>query len=336
MKTTKIAGLDHIVAWDDSEQHHVYLDGGDLVFRDNEVVHVGPGYAGPVDTTIDGKGFMAIPGFVNVHSHPFSEPANKGLTEEYGSDKLGQSSLYEYLTVYGLAPEDAGPSTQVALSELLKSGVTTITDLSMARDGWVEDLAKTGIRAVVCPMMRQGVWFTQNGHTVDYAWDEKAGEKAFESSMKTIDEALKHPSGRIGGMAGPAQIDTCREGFFREALQEAKKRGIPMQTHACQAVVEFYEMVRRHGKNADRMARGHRRARPRSGDRPRHLPQRPSADPPSAQQRLRAPARLGRGGGALPDRVRAARHGDELDRPLHECRHHGRHRHRHLPAQHGR
>ena len=61
--------------------------------------------------TIDGKGFMAIPGFVNVHSHPFSEPANKGLTEEYGSDKLGQSSLYEYLPVFGLDPEDAGPST---------------------------------------------------------------------------------------------------------------------------------------------------------------------------------------------------------------------------------
>ncbi len=90
MTTTKIANLDHVVAWDESEQRHVYLDGADLVFKGNEVVHVGPGYVGPVDTTIEGKGFMAIPGFVNVHSHPFSEPANKGLTEEYGSDKLGQ------------------------------------------------------------------------------------------------------------------------------------------------------------------------------------------------------------------------------------------------------
>ena len=89
------------------------------------------------------------------------------------------------------------------MSELLKSGVTTITDLSMARDGWVDQLAKTGIRAVVCPMMRQGVWFTKNGHTVDYAWDEKAGEKAFENSMKTIDEALKHPSGRISAHGRP-------------------------------------------------------------------------------------------------------------------------------------
>src|SRR4051812_17199633 len=248
MKTTKIAGLDHVVAWDEAEQRHVYLENTDFVFKGNEIVHVGPDYVGPVDTTIDGKGMMIIPGLVNVHSHPFSEPANKGLTEEYGSDKLGQSSLYEYLTVFGLNPEDAGPSTKVALSELLKSGVTTISDLSMARDGWVEDLASTGIRAVVCPMMRQGVWFTKNGHTVDYAWDEKAGEKAFEASMKTIDAALKHPSGRLGAMVGPSQIDTCREGFFREALQEAKKRGLPMQTHACQAVVEFYEMVRRHGK----------------------------------------------------------------------------------------
>src|SRR5881392_1904652 len=73
-KTTRIANLDHVVAWDDSEQRHVYLDNADLVFKGNEVVHVGPGHAGPVDTTIDGKGFMAIPGFVNVHSHPFSEP----------------------------------------------------------------------------------------------------------------------------------------------------------------------------------------------------------------------------------------------------------------------
>ena len=247
-KTTRITNLDHVVAWDEAEQRHVYLENGDLVFKGNEVIHIGPGYAGAADTTIDGKGFMAIPGFVNVHSHPFSEPANKGLTEEYGSDKLGQSSLYEYLPVFGLNPEDAGPSTQVAMSELLKSGVTTISDLSMSREGWIDDLAATGIRAVVCPMMRQGYWYTKNGHTVEYAWDEKAGEKAFEAAMKTIDAAMKHPSGRISAMVGPSQIDTCKEGYFKEAHQEAKKRGIPMQTHACQAVVEFYEMVHRHGK----------------------------------------------------------------------------------------
>ena len=161
----------------------------------------------------------------------------------------GKARSTNTCTVFGLNPEDAGPSTQVALSELLKSGVTTITDLSMAREGWVDDLAKTGMRAVVCPMMRQGVWFTKNGHVVDYAWDEKAGEKAFEASMKTIDAALKHPSGRARRHGRPGADRHLPRGLLQGGpCRRRKKRGLPMQTHACQAVVEFHEMVRRHGK----------------------------------------------------------------------------------------
>src|SRR5262245_6034968 len=198
MSITHIRRLDHVVAWDEADQRHVYLAAADLVLRDSEIVHVGPDYRGPADPVMDGAGFMAIPGFVHVHSHHFSEPGHTGLTEEVGSDKLGQSSLYEYLPVFGLDMEDGGPSTLVALSELLKSGVTTITDLSVPRPGWVDDLASTGIRAVMAPMMRQGYWFTKNGHTVEYAWDEKAGEKAFDVAMQILDQALKHPSGQIG------------------------------------------------------------------------------------------------------------------------------------------
>jgi cytosine/adenosine deaminase-related metal-dependent hydrolase len=247
-KTTVVRHLDIVIAWDEAERRHVYLDDADLVFRGNEVVHVGPGYDGTSDRTLDGKGLMAIPGLVNVHSHPFSEPGNKGITEEHASDKLGQSSLYEYLPVFGMEADAAGASCKVAVSELLKSGVTTVTDLSVPREGWLDDLAATGIRAVVCPMMREGYWFTRDGHTVDYAWDKGAGAQAFATALKTIDLAAQHPSGRLSGMLGPSQIDTCTEGYFKDALAEARRRGIPMQTHAGQAIVEFNEMVRRHGK----------------------------------------------------------------------------------------
>ena len=284
MKTTKIAGLDHVVAWDESEQRHVYLDGGDLVFKGNEVIHVGPGYAGPVDTTIDGKGFMAIPGFVNVHTHPFSEPANKGLTEEYGSDKLGQSSLYEYLPVFGLDPEDAGPSTQVAMSELLKSGVTTISDLSMARDGWVDDLAATGIRAVVCPMMRQGVLVHQerpHGRV-------RLGREGRREGLRGCDEddrrgARSIPAAASPAWSGPSQIDTCTRGL----LQGGAAGGQAARHPDADPRLPGGRRVLRDGapprQDADRMARFDRRARARPGDRPRHLPQRPSADPLSAR-----------------------------------------------------
>lgn len=245
--TTLIRNLDLAVAWDESEARHVYLEAADLAFRGGEIVHVGPGYVGPADVIVDGSGLMAMPGLVNVHSHPFSEPGNKGITEEFASDRLGQSSLYEYLPVFGMEPDAAGASSRVAVSELLRSGVTTVTDLSIAREGWLDDLASTGIRAVVCPMFREAVWYTKNGHSVEYAWDRKAGEAAFAKALETVDAAARHSSGRLSGMIGPAQIDTCTEGLFKDALAEARRRGVPMQTHAAQAVVEFNEIVRRHG-----------------------------------------------------------------------------------------
>ena len=44
-KTTHVRHLDLAVAWDESEQRHVYLSDADLVFCGSEILHVGPGYA---------------------------------------------------------------------------------------------------------------------------------------------------------------------------------------------------------------------------------------------------------------------------------------------------
>jgi cytosine/adenosine deaminase-related metal-dependent hydrolase len=109
-------------------------------------------------------------------------------------------------------------------------------------------MARTGIRAVVAPMFRSASWRTADGHSVEYAWDEAAGEKGLQQAVETIDAAIRHPSGRLSGMMAPAQIDTCTVGLLREALAVAKQRDIPVQLHAAQSVVEFDELTRRHGK----------------------------------------------------------------------------------------
>src|SRR6185369_5875470 len=127
--TTLVRKAEWIVAWDEAEQAHVYLRDADLAFRSGEMIFVGKSFEGPTERVIDGAGRMVLPGFVNVHSHPTSEPGNKGLLEELGSPRLGQSSLYEFMPVFRIAPEAATVATQVAVSELLKSGVTTMLDL---------------------------------------------------------------------------------------------------------------------------------------------------------------------------------------------------------------
>ncbi|MBN8891581.1 MAG: N-ethylammeline chlorohydrolase [Rhodospirillales bacterium 70-18] len=247
MTTTVIRNADFVVAWDAAAREHVYLRDADLAFADGVIQHVGPAYAGPADRVIDGRGFMVMPGLVNIHSHPSSEPMNKGLTDEVGSPGFYNSSLYEYLPIFRPEPGVIDDCVRVALSELLLSGVTTVADLSMAHPGWLDLLADSGMRVCVAPMFRSARWFTRNGHVVEYEWSPEAGEKAMAEAFAIIERAEQHPSGRLFGMVVPAQIDTCTEGLLRESFQESKARGLSWQIHAAQSVSEFHEITRRHG-----------------------------------------------------------------------------------------
>jgi|YNPMSStandDraft_1061717.scaffolds.fasta_scaffold00928_8 cytosine/adenosine deaminase-related metal-dependent hydrolase len=245
--TTLVRNAAFAVAWDASAERHAYMPGADVAWRGGAITFVGRGYDGPADRVIDGSGLMVMPGLVNIHCHPSSEPMNKGLTDEVGSPGLYNSSLYEYLPIFRGDPSGVKACVRVALAELLLSGVTTVADLSMAHPGWLDLLGESGLRVVIAPMFRSARWFTRNGHVVEYEWDEKAGVKAMEEAFALIERAEQHPSGRLSGMVVPAQIDTCTPELLKDSHAEAKRRGLSWQIHAAQSVVEFHEITRRHG-----------------------------------------------------------------------------------------
>jgi len=83
---------------------------------------------------------------------------------------------------------------------------------------------------------------------VRYAWDEKAGRDGLDRALRLIDRARQHPSGRLDGALNPAQVDTCTEELLRDSAAAARERRLPLQIHAAQSVVEFQEIMRRHGK----------------------------------------------------------------------------------------
>ena len=245
---TVFRGCDWLVAWDAAAKTHVYMRDADFAFQGNEIIHVGKGYSGEFDTEISGKGRMIMPGFVDIHSHPGHEPGWKGMLEELGSPKLGQSSLYEFMPVFDIGPEYARSAARVSTYELLRSGVTTICDLASPRPDWVGDYEPTGIRAVLWGMFRSGPWKTRNGHSVEYDLDFAAGDKRLLEAVETADQVSAHPSGLFTGLFGPAQIDTCSEGQIRDALAAARERNQPIQIHAAQSMIEFQEIVRRYGE----------------------------------------------------------------------------------------
>jgi cytosine/adenosine deaminase-related metal-dependent hydrolase len=247
MPTTVVRNAAMVVGWDAGAKSHAYMPDADVAYADGVLTFVGRGYDGPADAEIDGRGLMAMPGLVDIHSHPSSEPLNKGLIDEIGSPGFYNSSLYEYLPIFRADAEAVPSCVRVALSELLLSGVTTLADLSMAHPGWLDLLAESGMRVCVAPMFRSARWFTKNGHLVEYDWDAAAGEKAMAEALSLVERARQHPSGRLFGMVAPAQIDTCAEGLLRESFQESRMRGLSWQIHAAQSVSEFHEITRRHG-----------------------------------------------------------------------------------------
>ncbi|QYU70490.1 amidohydrolase family protein [Leptolyngbya sp. 15MV] len=245
--TTLIRNADLVVAWDAAAGSHIYLPDADVAFEGGAITFVGRHYAGPAEEEISGRGLMVMPGLVNIHSHPSSEPLNKGLIDEIGSPGLYNSSLYEFMPIFRADAEAVPHCVRVALSELLLSGVTTVADLSMAHPGWLDLLAESGLRVCVAPMFKSAKWYTKNGHVVQYEWDEAAGEKAMDEALRLIERAEQHECGRLFGMVVPAQIDTCTDTLLKESFQEAGKRGVSWQIHAAQSVVEFHEITRRHG-----------------------------------------------------------------------------------------
>lgn len=245
--TTVIRNAAWVVAWDDANRRHVYRRDADVAFRHGRIEHVGPGYDGPADDVIAGESLMVMPGLVNVHSHPLSEPLGKGFFEDLGNPRLGMSGLFDYMPVYGPDLDGMRVCAEVAYAELLKSGVTTLVDLSVPYEGWLDLLAASGLRGVVAPMHRSARWRCDNGHEVTYDWSADGGEASFRAALDVIDQARAHDSGRLGGMVTPAQIDTCTPELLQASGAAAHERDVPLQIHASQSLVEFHEITRRHG-----------------------------------------------------------------------------------------
>jgi cytosine/adenosine deaminase-related metal-dependent hydrolase len=253
--TTCIRNAACIVAWDATNHCHAYLMGGDVAFTDDSLTFVGRHYDGAANTTIDGTDLMVMPGLVNLHSHPSTEPFFRGVREEHGVPSMYMSGLYERSVAMQPDPEARKAGKQVAFCEMLLSGITSVADLSGIDEGWIELAAQSGLRVFLAPSYASSRWYLENGWALKYRWDEPAGRRGLDAALALLDEAAKHPSGRLAGIVSPAQIDTCTTDLLRDSFAAAEQRDLPLTVHCAQSVNEFQVMIDRHGKSPVQFAR---------------------------------------------------------------------------------
>jgi cytosine/adenosine deaminase-related metal-dependent hydrolase len=96
-------------------------------------------------------------------------------------------------------------------------------------------------------MFRSARWFTPNGYSVEYEWDEAAGRRSMDEAIRLMERAEQHPCGWLFGVMSPSQVDTCTPALLEASLSAARQRRWPITIHAAQSLVEFQEMTRRHG-----------------------------------------------------------------------------------------
>lgn len=247
---TVIRNAERIVACDPARGAHVYLSDSDVAFDRSGFLHVGGRYEGAFAREISGRSKMVMPGFVNVHCHSGEEPVAKGIFDDMGTPALWGNALYEYSNLIKISPEAVEASLTVMLGDLLRSGVTTLVDIAGPHEAWLPTLARSGARAYVAPGFREAQWHVEASHRLDFHWDKAKGREAFARALEVVDEARAHPSGRLGGVVSPSQIETCSAELLQEAFEAALTRDVPMTVHAAQTMSEHEELLRRTGLTA--------------------------------------------------------------------------------------
>ncbi|MCC7271991.1 MAG: amidohydrolase family protein, partial [Alphaproteobacteria bacterium] len=239
------------IAWDAAAGRHVYRRGVDLTLADGRIAAIAPHApeAPPpaAAAVVDASAMMAMPGLVDIHSHPTTEPAYRGVREDHGVPAQQMTGLFERSQAMRLDEAGRRAAQTLAYGELLAGGVTSLVDLSAPFPGWFDIMRASGLRVWAGPNFASARWGMSAPQTVTWKWDAAAGRSAFQSAQALLDEAAADPSGRLSPIVFPAQIDTVEEGLLRDAMALARDRRWPFTTHIAQAVVEVREMVRRHG-----------------------------------------------------------------------------------------
>ena len=201
MPTTVIKNAAWVIAWDEAAGRHTYRRDVDVAFADDRITHIGRDYAGPADRVVEGGTSLVMPGLIDIHSHPEHEPLYRGIREEHGLPSMHMTGLYERSQALS-APDDEArlASAEFAYCELLRSGVTSLVDITAPWPGWVELFARSGMRGFLAPSFASARWYMEDDRELRYTWDEAGGRAGMAAAIAVIDAALRHNSGRLSAV----------------------------------------------------------------------------------------------------------------------------------------
>ncbi|MEM5778144.1 MAG: amidohydrolase [Candidatus Aenigmatarchaeota archaeon] len=199
---------------------------GDILIEGNKIIKVDKKIEAK-DEIIDANGMVALPGFINTHTH-----SAMTLLRGYADDLPLMKWLKEYIWPLEalLKPEDCYIGSKLACLEMIKAGITTFSDMYFYMNDVAKAVEESGIRGILSYVINDLMPENFTGLTVT---------KRFLNQVKK--------SERIIPIIGPHSPYACSKETLLKAKELAEEYKTLIHIHASETKEEIEESKKKFG-----------------------------------------------------------------------------------------
>lgn len=179
------------------------------------------------DQIIDGENKLAVPGFVNAHTH-----LGMSLFRNYADDMELMEWLGEKIWPIEakLNPEDVYIGSLMSMAEMIKSGATTFCDMYFPIEPVYRAMEEIGIRGAIT----RGMMDVEDGSIS--IREHKEGYKKYNGAL----------DGRVTLFPGPHAIYTSSTEYLKEVIEVAKEYGGRINIHLSETETEVKDSLEKY------------------------------------------------------------------------------------------
>lgn len=178
------------------------------------------------DKKIDGKNYLAMPGFVNAHTH-----VGMSLFRNFSDDVELMTWLNEKIWPLEdkLIEQDVYWASLLSHAEMIMTGTTSFADMYYFEDQTIKALEKSKMRAQI-----------SRGLTL-----EDKNYKKIEENIDLFKKYENSQNGRINIAFGPHAVYTTDKNYLKEINKYAKKYKMPIHIHLSETKTENTDCMKR-------------------------------------------------------------------------------------------